>query len=69
MTRLGQATDVFEGADLAGLAASLRDQVAPLVTDEDPRKEGSVEDFQDRVNQTIDFINRRPGEIRAQLVP
>jgi hypothetical protein len=69
MTRLAQATNVFEGADLAGLAATLRDQVAPLVTDEDPRKEGSVDDFQNQVTQTIDFITRRPGEIRAQLVP
>jgi len=66
LTRLGQANDVFEAADLAGLAQSLRAQIAPLVT-EDPRKEGSVDEFQAQVDQAIAFIGRRPGEIRAAL--
>jgi hypothetical protein len=66
LARLTQALEVFERADLAGLAASLRTSIDPLVT-EDPRKEGSYDEFQNRVNQTIEFINRRPAEVRAGM--
>jgi hypothetical protein len=66
LARLAQAVDVFEQADLVSMAESIRAAIAPLVA-EDPRKEGSSEEFEGQVNRTIEFIGRRPAEIRAAL--
>jgi hypothetical protein len=67
--RLAQAVDVFEQADLASLAETIRAQIAPYVMNDDPRKEGSFEDFQAAVDATLQFIESRPAEIRAALPP
>lgn len=66
LDRLGQAVDVFEQADLGAMAARIRDQIDPFVA-EDPRKEGTHDEFVERVNQVIDFIDHRPSDIRAAL--
>lgn len=64
--RLAQAVDVFESADLQSMAAAIRDQLAPAVM-EDPRKEGSYDEFVNGVQGTIDFIDARPAQIRSEL--
>ena len=64
--RLAQAVDVFEQADLQSMAAAIRDQVAPAVM-EDPRKEGSYDEFVNGVQNTINFIDARPAQVRASL--
>src|SRR5690606_34315090 len=64
--RLAEAVDVFEQADLAAMAAQIRDQIAPYVM-EDPRKEGSYDQFVSGVNATINFIQARPAQVRASL--
>ncbi len=69
LARLAQAVDVFEQADLGSLAETIRAQIAPFVMNEDPRKEGSYEQFQGQVDATIAFIDSRAAEIRAALPP
>ena len=64
--RLAQAVDVFEQADFQSMAAAIRDQVAPAVM-EDPRKEGSYDEFVNGVQSTINFIDARPAQVRAAL--
>jgi hypothetical protein len=64
--RLAQAVDVFESADLQSMAATIRDQIAPAVM-EDPRKEGTYDEFVNGVQATINFIDARPGQVRASL--
>jgi hypothetical protein len=64
--RLAQAVDVFEQANLQEMAAAIRDQIGPAVM-EDPRKEGSYDEFVNGVEATINFINARPAQIRAAL--
>ena len=64
--RLAQAVDVFEQADLGSMAASIRDKIAPAVM-EDPRKEGSYDEFVNGVQNTINFIDARPAQVRASL--
>jgi hypothetical protein len=66
LERLGQAIDTFERADLAGMAANIRDSIDPFVL-EDPRKEGTYEEFIQRIDEGIEFITNRPAEIRAAL--
>jgi hypothetical protein len=64
--RVAQAVDVFEQADLQSFAASIRDHIMADVM-EDPRKEGTYDEFVNGVTATIEFINRRPAEVRASL--
>ena len=64
--RLAQAVDVFESADLQSMAIRIQDTIAQHVM-EDPRKEGSYDEFVNGVTATIEFINRRPAEVRANL--
>jgi CotH kinase protein len=67
LDRLEQAVDIFEQADLGTLATSIAAHIGPVVENEDPRKEGSYAEFQNRVNDTISFIDARAAEIRAQI--
>jgi hypothetical protein len=69
LARLAQAIDVFEQADLAGLAETIRAQIAPFVMNEDPRKEGTFDEFHAAVEATLQFIDSRPAKIRAALPP
>ena len=64
--RLAEAIDEFERADLAGMAAAIRDRIADDVRD-DPRKEVSVDAFRSAVGTTIDFIEARPAQVRSAL--
>jgi hypothetical protein len=64
--RLRQALEVFETAGLVEMAMEIDAQIAGEVT-ADPRKPGSVEDYQTSHQAILDFIERRPGEIRAHI--
>jgi hypothetical protein len=73
LDRLSQAVDVFEQADLGGIAETIAEQIDPLVQ-EDPRKEGTYAQFLSNpdldwpgVAQAISFIDARAAEIRAQI--
>src|SRR5690606_31362622 len=66
LARLEEALDVFEGADLVARAEAIRDRIAADVA-ADPRKEGSVKNFEDGVAATIAFIQSRPAALRALL--
>lgn len=66
LARVDQALTVFEQANLDQMAANVRDQIAPYVQ-ADPRKEGTVEQFQNQVEGTINFINARAEQVRNAL--
>ena len=48
------------------MAATIRDQIASSVM-EDPRREGSYDEFVNGVQATINFIDARPAQVRAAL--
>ncbi len=62
--RLKQVLIIFENADFAAKAEAIRTQIAADV-EADPRKEGN--DFSQRVDNTISFINGRSGTVNAWL--
>jgi CotH kinase protein len=68
LARVAEATTVFEQANLAALAETIRTTIDPHVA-EDPRKEGTYEQFQTQVTQTLDFLARRAAEIGDTLPP
>lgn len=62
--RLKEVLTVFENADFAAKAEAIRTQIADEVA-ADPRKEGN--DFSQRVDNTITFIQNRPAQVNAWL--
>ncbi len=56
----------FEALDLVSLAKSWHDQIDPLVRS-DPKREVSVEYYDQRTLQLYDWIQARPALVRAQL--
>ena len=65
-SRLAEVIDLFEGSNYAAMARSIEKQVRAEV-EADPRKEFSVEDWRQAVDDTVAYIKRRPGELRALL--
>lgn len=57
---------VYESANLESLAARYYAQIAPLVR-EDPRKEYTVEQFENGYRALVQTIRTRPGAMRADL--
>lgn len=64
--RLRSGLDVFESAGLEDMVGAIDALIAAEVA-ADPRKEGSVADYDSQRAATIDFIRRRPDEIRAYI--
>lgn len=64
--RLSEGVDIFESADLAAMVESIHAQIAAEVA-ADPRKPGTVAEYDNARAATVDFINRRPAEIRTYL--
>ncbi len=62
--RLKQVLTLFENADFAAKAEAIRTQIAADV-EADPRKEG--DDFSQRVDSTISFINGRSATVNGWL--
>jgi len=66
IARLTQAADTFEQANLGALATSIAAQIRADV-EADPRKERSLQEFDDQQVQLQNFIADRPDEIRAYI--
>jgi len=64
--RVHQALDAFTQLDLSSRALEIRDQIANDVA-EDPRKEVGYDQFVSRVEETRQWITRRPTQILEQL--
>jgi len=62
--RLKEVLTVFENADFASKAEAIRTQMAADIA-ADPRKEGN--DFSQRVDNTINFIQNRPATVNDWL--
>jgi len=65
-SRLAEVIDLFEASDYASMARRIAKQVQAEV-EADPRKEISVEEWRQAVNDTVAYIQRRPGELRTLL--
>jgi len=65
-TRLAEVIDRFEASNYPAMARKIAQQVKADVV-ADPRKEISVEEWQAAVDSTVEYIKRRPGELRAML--
>jgi hypothetical protein len=64
--RLREGLAAFESADLTAMVEAIDAQITEEVA-ADPRKEGSVADYDNARAATVDFIARRPDEIRAYI--
>jgi len=64
--RLMEVIDLFEKSNYPAMAREIAQQIRADVI-ADPRKEITVEEWQAAVDSTIEYINRRPGELRAML--
>jgi hypothetical protein len=65
-SRLMELLDIFEASDYPAMARRIEDQIRAEV-EADPRKEINVGEWHDAVNETVAYIRRRPGELRALL--
>lgn len=66
--RLRDVLDLFESSDYPSKVRAIARQIAPAV-EADPRREFSVDEWREALEDTIRYIERRPGEIRAMLAP
>jgi hypothetical protein len=64
--KLSSLLDLFETSDYAAMARLIERQVRAEV-EADPRREFSVSDWHAAVNETVAYIQRRPGELRELL--
>ena len=64
--RLYEGLAIFESAGLVDMVASIDAQIAAEVA-ADPRKPGTIDDYNNARAATIAFIERRAGEIRTYL--
>ena len=65
-TRLQEVLVVFENANLEAMVRDIQNQIRSDVR-ADPRKEISNSEWEDAVDDMIDFIQDRPGEVREYL--
>ncbi len=64
--RLRDMTDLFEQMEFAAEVEVMRDQIRAHV-EEDPRKEFGMQQWNNEVGTTLDFIGSRPDEVDAML--
>jgi hypothetical protein len=64
--RLTEVIEIFESSNYPAMARSIAKQVRAEV-EADPRREMSVDEWREAVDDTVDYIRRRPGELRALL--
>ena len=67
-SRLEKAADLFEAADYPAMVRKIARQIEPAVQ-ADARREFSIDEWREALEATIAYLKRRPGEIRALLVP
>jgi hypothetical protein len=65
-SKLAEVIDLFEKSDYPSMARAIETQIRAEVT-ADPRKEVSVSEWHAAVNDTIRYMQRRPGELREIL--
>jgi len=65
-SKLAKLIDIFEDSDYPTMARAIENQIRTDV-EADPRKEISVEEWHTAVNSTIQYMQRRPGELRDLL--
>jgi hypothetical protein len=65
-SKLAAVLDIFEASDYPSMARAIEEQISAEVT-ADPRKEVSVSEWHAAVNSTVQYIQRRPGELRDLL--
>ena len=66
IARLAAVNDAVEKLDLPERAQDIRQHIADVV-DEDPRKEYSVEDFQEEQEKLLEYLRARPDQIRQYI--
>jgi hypothetical protein len=64
--KLAELIDIFEASDYTRMARGIEKQIRAEV-EADPRKEISVGEWRAAVDSTIQYIKRRPGELRELL--
>jgi hypothetical protein len=64
--RLVEVIDRFEAQDYGAMAKRIAAQTRAEV-EADPRKEITVDEWREAVGNTVQYIQRRPGELRALL--
>jgi hypothetical protein len=64
--RLAAVIDQFEAGNYAAMARSIAKQIQTDV-EADPRKEITVDEWRAAVDSTVEYIRRRPGELRELL--
>ena len=65
-SKLAKVLDVLEASDYSAMARAIEKQIGAAVT-ADPRKEISVSEWHAAVNNTVHYMQRRPGELRDML--
>lgn len=65
-TRLAEVIEAFESSDYTRLARRMAKQIEADVAS-DPRKEISLDDWRAAVDNTVNYMQTRPGELRAML--
>ena len=65
-TRLAEVIDLFEASNYTAMARSIEAQIQSDVN-ADPRREFDTDEWSASVESTIDYIESRPGEVRALL--
>ncbi len=66
-SKLASLIDIFEASDYPAMARTIETQISEEV-EADPRKEISVSEWRAAVNNTINYMRRRPGELRDMLM-
>jgi hypothetical protein len=64
--KLAELIDIFEASNYPKMARAIEKQVRAEV-EADPRKEISVKEWHAAVDSTVQYIQRRPGELREML--
>jgi hypothetical protein len=64
--KLAQVIDLFEASDYPAMARAIEKQVRDDVM-ADPRKEMTISEWHQAVNDTVRYMQRRPAELRALL--
>jgi hypothetical protein len=64
--KLARVLDIFEASGYPAMARSIAEQIKAEVQ-ADPRREISMSEWQEAVNNTVLYMQRRPGELREIL--
>jgi hypothetical protein len=66
--RLADVADLFEKSDYPSMVRAIAKQIRPAV-EADARREFSMDEWTEALENTVAYMQRRPGEIRSMLLP